>query len=93
MQQTIQEFESIDSETALRSFLEKHGFRLADSRSHADQFVLGAFRGILGGRQAKVTHRLFDERAAQLAGNLGRNQLLLEVKGLPAVEVRFRGNY
>lgn len=93
MQQTTQEFKEIASEAALRSFLQNNNFRLADSRSHADQFVLGAFVGSLAGRQAKVTHRLFDEGAVELMKNQDRNQVLLEVEGMPPVEVRFRGNY
>lgn len=93
MQQILQEFEGIDSEAALRSFLLKNRFRLADSRSHADQFVLGAFVGTLDGRHAKVTHRLLDESKEPLTENHARNHLLLEVEGISPIDVRFRGTY
>jgi hypothetical protein len=92
MADIIQEFEKIDSETALRAFLQQNGFRLADSRSHADQYVLGAFIGKIGNRPAKVTHRLFEENTPQ-ATRLGKNRVLLELDGGPSVEVRFHGNY
>lgn len=93
MQHTLQEFKDIDAEAALRSFLQKYGFRMADSRSHADQFVLGAFIGKLDGRHATVTHRLFDESTAASRNISQRNHVLLEVAGLPSVEVRFHGKY
>ncbi len=86
------EFKEINSETALRGFLEKNGFRMMDSRSHADQYVLGAFVGKLDGQQAKITHRLFSADMEQTA-NAQRNQVILEIEGRPGVEVRFRGNY
>jgi hypothetical protein len=92
MADIIQEFEGIDSEPALRAFLQKNGFRLADSRSHADQYVLGAFIGKIGGRPAKITHRLFEDSATQPA-RLGKNRVLLELDGGPSVEVRFHGSY
>jgi hypothetical protein len=92
MADIIQEFEEIDSEPALRAFLQKNGFRLVDSRSHADQYVLGAFIGKLGGQPAKITHRLFEEAAPQSA-RLGKNRVLLELDGAPSVEVRFHGSY
>ena len=91
MQAIIQEFECIDSEISLSVFLQKNGFRMADSRSHSDQFVLGAFIGKLGGGQAKVTHRLFDESAA--TPGAGKNQLILELDGTIIAEVRFHGAY
>lgn len=92
MQNPIQEFENIDSEPALRAFLQKYGFRMADSRSHADQYVLGAFLGKLGETHAKITHRLFDGNAGRAAGS-ERNQVILEMEGQPSVEISFRGIY
>ncbi len=92
MQDIIQEFEGIDSEPSLRIFLQKNGFRVADSRSHSDQFVLAAFTGKLGESHARITHRLLDEASTRATG-LGKNQLTLEVDGAVAVEVRFHGTY
>jgi hypothetical protein len=92
MHNSIQEFENIDSEPALRAFLQKYGFRMADSRSHADQYVLGAFLGKLGETHAKITHRLLDDNAGRAAG-LERNQVILDMEGQPSVEIRFRGIY
>ena len=93
MQHIIQEFEGIDSEASLRSFLLKNKFRLADSRSHADQFVLGAFVGTLDGRQAKITHRLLDESKELPSHNQAGNHLRLEMEGIPPIDVWFRGTY
>ena len=91
MQAILQEFERIDSELSLSAFLQKNGFRMADSRSHGDQFVLGSFIGKIGESQAKVTHRLFDESVA--APGVGRNQLTLELDGAIVAKARFRGTY
>jgi hypothetical protein len=92
MQNFIQEFENIDSEPALRTFLQKYGFRMADSRSHTDQYVLGAFLGKLGAHHVKITHRLFDDNAGRPPGS-ERNHLILELEDQPAIEISFHGNY
>lgn len=92
MQNLIDEFETIASESLLRDFLHKHGFRLADSRSHADQYVLGAFVGQIDGRQARITHRLIADGTAGTA-RVHENQLSLELDGHRMSEVHFRGNY
>lgn len=92
MQNLIDEFEAIASELFLREFLQKYGFRLADSRSHADQYVLGAFIGQIEGRQARIVHRVIDNNSAGAAGP-HKNQVTLELDGTPLREVGFCGNY
>lgn len=92
MQSLVQEFKGIGSEKELRAFLEKYGFRLADSRSHPDQYVLGVFVGKIEGCTAKLIHRLFDQHASATTIQ-ERNQLLLEIGDTDIFESRFTGNY
>jgi hypothetical protein len=91
-QSLTKEFKEISNEKELRGFLEKYEFRLADSRSHPDQYVLGVFIGKIEGRPAKLTHRLFDQPPS--ASTLQeRNQLLLEIGDADAFESGFAGHY
>lgn len=92
MQNLLDEFEAIASEPFLRTFLQKHGFRIADSRSHPDQFVLATFLGQIDSRSARITHRLLDEKSSSAEGS-HINHLTLELDGNPVTEVRFCGNY
>lgn len=92
MQALIQIFQQIDGEADLRSFLQQYHFRLADSRSHQDQYVLGAFIGKCDGKHAKLTHRLLDAIPAGMPTQ-DRNRLLLEIEGMEPIEASFKGNY
>ena len=92
MQAFIQGFQRIANEADLRSFVQQHQLRLADSRSHQDQYVLAAFVGKFEGKNAKLTHRLLDTKPDSHQ-TLERNRLLLEVEGMTPLETSFKGNY
>jgi hypothetical protein len=92
MQKFIEEFKNIRSENDLRDFVQRNALKLADSRSHPDQYVLGIFIGKLSGGNLKLIHRLM-ERDMQTYLDKHRNQLTLECEGHAPIEVFFKGNY
>lgn len=90
--QLIEEFKQIGSEQDLREFLEQHGFRLGDSRSHPDAHVLGLFTGRHDGRALKIIHRLVSEPSSS-TGTANKHRLLLEIEQAQAVEISFDATY
>lgn len=88
MQQIFDDFEKVNSDTDVVSFVKK--YNLVDAGTSANTQILGLYRGAYNGSSVQVTHRWYDP-SGPFSIQPDIHKVKLEVDGYPAKEISYEG--